>query len=383
MSYHDIIQVIIFISFPAVIAELVKRNKIAGMIGPVLICYAVGILAGNIPHIPVNTALAQRIAEISVPIAISLLLLSTEFVKWIKYTRRTVFSFILACISVLVSSVIFTFLFAGRIDEVWKMAGMLIGVYVGGTANMSAIGLALGAKNDVFIMLNASDVVVSGIYLLMLMTIAQRLLLRFLPSFVPHTDEDRDSAFFYGRKGMDYSNKELAINFALAFLISVVILGLSVGFSMLVEGAITAGATILAVTTLGISCSFSEKIRNIPKTYEFGEYFLLIFCLSIGTMSNFTEMVKGSPEVFYYTGLLMVGSIAIHFLLAAIFRIDADTVLITSTATIFGPAFIGPVASVLKNRDIVVSGLTTALAGIAIANFLGIGTAYFLKWMLF
>jgi uncharacterized membrane protein len=71
----------------------------------------------------------------------------------------------------------------------------------------------------------------------------------------------------------------------------------------------------------------------------------------------------------------MVGSIVLHFLFAWIFRVDADTTLITSVAGIFGPAFIGPVASVLKNKDIVVSGLTTGLVGYAIANYLGLGMA--------
>jgi uncharacterized membrane protein len=49
----------------------------------------------------------------------------------------------------------------------------------------------------------------------------------------------------------------------------------------------------------------------------------------------------------------------------------------------FGPAFIGPVASVLKNKDIVVSGLTTGLVGYAVANYLGIGIAHLFHWMFY
>jgi uncharacterized membrane protein len=65
--------------------------------------------------------------------------------------------------------------------------------------------------------------------------------------------------------------------------------------------------------------------------------------------------------------------------LAAIFRIDTDTVLITSTAAVFGPAFVPTVAAALKNRAIIVSGLTTGVVGYAIGNYAGIALAYLLK----
>jgi uncharacterized membrane protein len=129
------------------------------------------------------------------------------------------------------------------------------------------------------------------------------------------------------------------------------------------------------VTTLSIAASFVKKIRFLPRTYEFGEFFLLVFCMGIGSISNIHEMLQASPNVLFYVTCVFLGTLSVHFLLSWIFRIDADTTLITSVAGIFGPAFIGPVASVLKNKDIVVSGLTTGLVGYAIANYLGLGMA--------
>ena len=119
----------------------------------------------------------------------------------------------------------------------------------------------------------------------------------------------------------------------------------------------------------------------LMRTYEFGEYFLLIFCMGIGSISDFGEMVQAGPQVFLYVTCVFVGTLTLHFLLSWFFRMDADTTLITSVAGIFGPAFIGPVASVLKNKDIVVSGLTTGLVGYAIANYLGLGMAHFFRWV--
>lgn len=379
MALAGIIQVVIMLAFPIIVIEIVKRNKLAGMIGPVILCYAVGLIVGNLPNSPVNTQLSQEVSEGCVPLAISLMLLSTRFVAWLKYARQTALSFGLAVIAVLIASFSVSavyHLYDLGVDDVWKLSGMMVGVYTGGTPNLAAIGTGLGISNEVFIILNACDLMLSAIYLLLLMTVAQKLALKFLPSFVPREKNDRDETFHYQRLQQMTPKRKIGLSLLSAFGISASIVAASVGFSILVDGKITAPSVILAVTTLSIGASFIKKVRFLPRTYEFGEYFLLVFCMGIGSISNFQEMLAASPQVLSYVSCVFAGTLSMHFLLSWIFKVDADTTLITSVAGIFGPAFIGPVASVLKNKDIVVSGLTTGLVGYAIANYLGLGMAH-------
>lgn len=379
MPIASVIQILVMLAFPIIVIEVVKRNKLAGMVGPVVLCYALGIILGNIPNSPVNMTLSRDVAEGSVPIAISLMLLATRFMDWLKYARKTAFSFGLAVSAILVSSFAVSAAFQMAecgLDDIWKMCGMMVGVYTGGTPNLAAIGTGLGVSHETFIVLNACDLLMSAIYLLLLMTVAQKLALKFLPSFVPREKHDRDETFHYQRLQGMVSKKKIAMSLVSAFFISVAIVGASIGISMLAyDGEIDGPTVILSVTTLSIGASFIKKVRFLPRTYEFGEYFLLVFCLGIGSISNFQEMVNASPLVLLYVSMVFIGTVALHFLLSWIFKIDADTTLITSVAGIFGPAFIGPVASVLKNKDIVVSGLTTGLVGYAIANYLGLGIA--------
>lgn len=387
----DFIQVAFMLVFPLAVTELVKCNKIAGLIGSVVICYSIGFLLGNNPIFEVNKELSKNTYQIAILFAIALMLLSTDFMNWIKYAGKAVFSFFLVIVGVVCSATLWTFIFNGKIPDIWKLAGMLSGVYIGGTPNMAAIGYSLGVKQEVFILLNASDVVISGTYFLLLMSVAQRVLLTFLPAFRHIEDKNPEITLKYIQK-TSYTKKQLLGYLVIAFLIATSIIAISIGFSeigkkllqltSMPKHAISefAGPLILfGITALGIACSFSGKIRNLPNTYEFGEYFLLIFCLGIGSLSNFNELINSSPEVFAFVACVMSCSVLFHYLLAFIFRIDADTVLITSTAGIFGPAFIGPVASALKNKDIIVSGLTTGLVGYAVANFIGVVLAYFLK----
>lgn len=386
MPLSSALQVIIMLAFPIIVVEVVKRNKLAGMVGPVILCYAVGLIVGNLPDSPVNTKLSQDVSEAMVPLAISLMLLSTRFISWLKYAKQTAKSFALAVVSVLSASMIVSAWFFTQesgVEDVWKLSGMMVGVYTGGTPNLAAIGTALGISNEVFIVLNACDLMLSALYLVLLLSVAQRLALKFLPSFVPKEKHDRDETFHYQRLQQMTSKTKTGLSLLSAFGISVSIVAASIGFSLLVSDAITAPAVILAVTTLSIGASFIKKVRFLPRTYEFGEYFLLVFCMGIGSISNFEEMLAASPEVLLYVTCVFVGTLGLHFLLSWIFRVDADTTLITSVAGIFGPAFIGPVASVLKNKDIVVSGLTTGLVGYAIANYLGLGMAHLFRMIFY
>lgn len=386
MPIASVIQILILFAFPVLVLETVKRNKMAGMIGPVILCYAVGLVVGNLPDSPVNVGLSQTVAEVAVPLAISLMLLSTRFVAWLKYAKRTAFAFFLGVVGVLASVLLVNVIFRYNQVEVidmWKVSGMMVGVYTGGTPNMAAIGTMLGVPNETFIVMNACDLVLSGLYLVLLLTVAQRLALQFLPSFVRIENNDRDETFHYQRYQQMASRTKVGVSLTIALLLAAGIVGVSIGFSFLVAGKITAPNVMLGVTSLSIAASFVRKVRFLPRTYEFGEYFLLVFCLGIGSISNMGQLLQGSSSLMLFMACILVLSILFHFALSVIFKVDADTMLITSVAGIFGPAFIGPVASVLKNKDIVVGGLTTGLVGYAIANFLGFGMAHLLHWLFY
>jgi len=61
--------------------------------------------------------------------------------NWIRYAGKAVLSYSLSIIGVFLSVVVSTYIFNGQITDIWKLAGMLSGVYIGGTANMAAIGI--------------------------------------------------------------------------------------------------------------------------------------------------------------------------------------------------------------------------------------------------
>jgi len=371
-----VIQVAFVIFFPALILYLEKHSKFVRIASPIVICYVFGIILANIPFINLNRSVFTEVSQISISLAIPLLLFNSNVLDWLKHSGKSILSYILSIIAVIISSIVCFYIYKDSIPEAWRISGMLIGVYTGGTPNMGAIGMAFDAPQEVFILLNSSDFILGSIYFIFIITFIKRLLGLFLPDYnISRENNDKeiqDSA-------KEITRVQLAFNVIIVLLLGVIILGLAAWISIAIKGEIALPWVILVLTTLGIGASFIKRIQKIKGSYETAFYLLLIFSLSIGALADINELLNKSSDLFFYTTFVMFGAILIHFLLAAIFRIDRDTVIITSTAAIYGPAFIGPVANAIKNRDVIVPGITMGLLGYAIGNYIGIGIAMLLK----
>ena len=225
-------------------------------------------------------------------------------------------------------------------------------------------------------MLNAVDLVFGGIYLLFIMSVGVKILTWILPAFNHHgLDEGEMDLVNWKKLGL---NKK-ALHSVFLLCISGGIVGLSVLLSRVLTGEDLPSVIILGLTTLALLFSFNKKIRHFEGSQEWGQYFLMVFCVAVGSLADVSQLISGSAWYFLFTGLIMFGSIVLHFFCCYLLKIDRDTAIITSMAGIFGPAFVAPMSQVLKNKTILVSGVTTGLMGIALGNFVGVAVAYLIK----
>lgn len=363
--------------FPAITLYSEKKYKIIQWIGAVVICYITGIIIGNLPFINIDAEVFNTISEVSVSLAIPALLFSTSLAGSWKHTKTALLSFALCSVAVCISASLAWYFLAHTTEESWKISGMLIGVYTGGTPNMSAIGKALGVKDEIFILINSIDILLSGVYFVFLVTIARKVLGLFLPgTSTPRTEVAEYEEENFSALPLKAKFKNVLGSLGLAILI----LALASAISQGITGSLSVPLIILILTTLGIGASFIPRVRKIEGSYQTAHYLLLIFALSIGVLADFSKMLAASSSVFTFCSAVMVSSVLLHYLMATFLRLDVDTVIITSTAAIFGPAFIGPVANSIHNRQIIVAGITTGMLGYAIGNYLGLAMAWLLQY---
>ncbi len=369
------LQILLALGFPALVLWGERRSKIVATLSPVVLCYSVGMLLGNLPGVPVDRTLATTMCEVLVALGIPLLLFSVDLAAWSRLAGRTVLSFVLVMVAAVLGSVSAWALVGRGLADGAQMAGMLTGVYTGGTPNMAAIGTGLGVPTETFVLLNAADVVASIPYLFLMLLALPRLLAKVLPPFQVEGAERAAGA----EALVLFSRLPRLRDGAIALALSAAVVAVGVGAGQLVPEGARGAVVILALTTLAVGLSTVRRVRALPSTHDLGQYLLLSFCVSIGTVTNFAEVFSANPMIVALAVATVFLSIIIHLTLAWLFRIDRDTAIITSAAGVFGPHMIGPVAATLKNREVVFSGIASGLVGFAAGNYLGMGVAWLLS----
>lgn len=365
----SVLQLIALFCIPGLILLLEKKSKVISFFGTVVWCYFVGILIGNIFPTVINKTLINQVVEGSVLLAVPLLLFSLDIKSWLSNTRSVIISFVISLVSICLATFVVSFFFRDVQDDAWKIGGMLVGVYSGGTVNMSAIGKSLGIDNELFLLVNAADIFVSSFYMIFVLTIAKKVLSPFFPEYT-----------FLNKEEVATEDCKLKIKeISKSLLLAIMVAGLSVGISQIISGKLSAPIILLSCTTLGIIFSFLKKIQSLKSSFVTGEYFIYIFCLGLGSMCDFGSLAQNASQIVLYVSIVLAIAIALHFFGAKLFKIDIDTALITNVASVFGPAFVAPVAKSMNNKEVIVSGLTCGLMGYAIGNYLGLAMAQLIR----
>ena len=151
-----IIITAIYLLFPILIINLFKRYKVIQKVRTVILAYAVGIImvlsglldfgqgADAAAQTETLAAIQKWIMNLTVPIAIPLMLFSSDFKLWTKSLPKTLLALLGGLIAILTAVVSAYFIFRNSgIDDLANVAGMMTGIYTGGTMNFYALGAAL------------------------------------------------------------------------------------------------------------------------------------------------------------------------------------------------------------------------------------------------
>lgn len=376
-------MILFFILFPAFAIYLCKKSPLIDRLGAVVVCYIAGIALGNTGVFPENFAGVQdAFMTVTVPIALPLMFFSLDMKRWSRLAGKSLLSFGLQTVSIIIVSIGGYFIFRDVIGaESWKLAGMFIGVYTGGTVNLAAIGTALQVDPALYVASHASDVVVSSVYLLFLITVGQRVILKFLPAFSAAGNVSEDISMDGMNSYDGIFGRKVFLPLLGALALAVLIFAFGGALTLVVPKEAGMVVAILSITTLGIAASFVPRIRAIKMTYQLGQYFILVFCLVVGSMADISKLIGSAPAILGYVGFTIACCLVLHVALCRIFGVDTDTMIITSTAGINSPPLVPVVAAALKNRELVVSGVITGIIGWVIGSYLGITFSYLLQGM--
>lgn len=380
--------ILICLLSPLLILWLTYRYVALRRVGSIIIAYVIGCglgLTGLIPDTEEMHAVQTGVASAAIPLAIPLLLFSSDLRSWMRlapsFLKSTFFG-LLGCALAIVAG----FLICGTSDPQFfaNVGGMLTGLYTGGNANLASLKIALGVDDTTYILTSAYSTMMSAVYLFFVIICGKRVLRLFMPDF--HDDknsqgddvtiENHDDELFLG-----LFRKDNLRDLGIALLLTVVIILVGAGIASLCPKSAFQSVFILTISLFSVLASLVGRVRRLKRTFEAGTFFILIFSVAVASQVSLRTLTEVSPDLFLFVTIATLGSLFFHVLLSAIFRIDTDTTLVTSISLICSPPFAPVMGSALNNKAVIGPGIAVGLFGYAIGTYLGFAIAHLLMWI--
>ena len=373
------ITVLYLFAVPLGVMLLARKWSFINKISPMMVLYVIGLAVGNSGIIDTTAfATGEMVSNITVLIAIPLMLICCDFKGW--STKNVAKAFFSGLASVLIVILAGFFIFRpsdGSLstDDYAKVSAVMTGIYTGGIPNIGAISKAVALPNNLYLLVTSYDLIITGLYLVFVIFFGKVVFRRLLPPAKAVDETDFDDSLQKGNgTSRGWWKKVAAVGLAL------VVAAVAYGVSMVVPVGNSVAVIIVVLTTLSLVLSFCRPVKRLGNTFDLGLYFVYVFCLSIATMVNIHDIkLLENLHILCYIAFTVFGSLVLQILLAKLLKIDGDTVLVSSIALINSPPFVPMVAAILKNRDVVIVGIAIGLLGYAIGNYLGIGIYYLLR----
>jgi uncharacterized membrane protein len=186
---------------------------------------------------------------------------------------------------------------------------------------------------------------------------------------------DIEDDVFENYKGM-FSRKTFP-KMMIGLLISIVMLIIGAGLSLAITGKLNELIIILTITTLAIAASFSKYVRTLPKTFELGMFFILIFSVVVASQFDIYSVNTSALSMLWFILFIMLTSVVLHLILSRIFKVSGDLFTVAHIGLLCSPPFIPPIVAAMGNRKVLISGIVIGLIGYAIGTYLGVAISYF------
>jgi len=345
------------------LAESKTKLKVFKLVPAIVFVYASTMLFASLGLFESNAeinAIYKLTKTNLLPAMLFLMLLQIDLRHFFKLGKSLLIAYVLAVLSIAFGFVVV----AQGFDFTPDMSaafGALAGSWMGGTANMIAVGTALNVSEEAFAYALVVDSVNYTLWVMLLL-----FLVPFASAFNKFTSSEENLAYLGGIGcACNMGAKHYWLLILLALVVSFVAQYLSVFFNIL-----NATTTVVLLATLfGILGSFT-KLRELNGSSEVATSMLYIIIALIGSkavIENFSGLgvyvLAGLSILLIHAFIMIIG--------AKIFKLDLFSVAVASLANIGGVAS-APILAATYNKSLVSVGVLMAIMGYLIGTFGGL-----------
>ena len=373
------IYIITLIGLIHYLKSLSVFKKVFKYAPPIIWIYFLPMLSSGIGIIPTDSSLYSWTSKYLLPPALILLLLSSNVKILSTLGSKAIGTMLFGTLGIVLGGPISLLIFGSFLPEdAWMGLAALSGSWIGGSANMVAIGKSIGTSDNLFGNIIVIDTVVGYGWMGIVILISghQKRIDKWNNADTRIIDE----------LNIKMNTEDLKRPTSFNDLLTIVVVSLFFGLFSLELGKLipdlgkvitSFGWTIILVSLIGISLSFTRlsELNNAGASHV-GNLFLYILLGTIGAKANITQIADlpyyiavGVLWIFIHAIILFFGG---RLLKAPMFLIA------TSSQANIGGVVSAPIIATVYKKSLAPVGLLMGVIG----NIIGIYAGLFTAWLL-
>jgi len=357
-----------------------KFNNLFKYIPPVIWVYFLPMLSTSIGIIPNDSILYGWTTKHLLPPALILLLLSSNISAMTSLGPKAIGTMLFGTLGIVIGGPIALLVFGGFLPEdAWMGLGALSGSWIGGSANMVAVGKSIGTSEDLFGNMIVIDTLVGYGWMGIVIFISGH-----QKAIDKWNKADTDIIKNINIK-MKLTTEKRPTNFN--DLMTIIVVGLTFGYLSLrlgqwlpdVGSILTSfGWTIIIVSAIGICLSFTKlsELDNVGSSH-IGNIFLYILLGTIGAKANIMQVTDLPIYIIVGVFWILIHAVILFFggrlLKAPMFLIA------TSSQANIGGVVSAPIVATVYKKSLAPVGLLMGVMGNIIGIYAGLLTAWILS----
>ena len=371
-----IVSLIGLIHYLKSISALEKVFKYAP---PIIWIYFLPMLSSGIGVIPTASPLYSWTSKYLLPPALILLLLSSNIKILSTLGSKAIGTMLFGTLGIVLGGPISLLIFGSFLPEdAWMGLAALSGSWIGGSANMVAIGKSIGTSDNLFGNMIVIDTVVGYGWMGIVILISGH-----QKSIDKWNDADtRIIDDLNIKMSTEDSKRPTSFN----DLLTIVVVSLFFGLLSLESGKLipdlgkvvtSFGWTIILVSLIGVSLSFTRlsDLNNAGASHV-GNLFLYILLGTIGAKANITQI--GDLPYYIAVGILWIFIHAIILFFGGRLLKAPMFLIATSSQANIGGVVSAPIIATVYKKSLAPVGLLMGVIG----NIIGIYAGLFTAWLL-
>ena len=347
---------------------------------PVIWVYFLPMISTSIGIIPNDSVLYDWTTRHLLPTALILLLLSSNISAMASLGPKAIGTMLFGTLGIIIGGSLSLLIFGGLLPaDAWMGLGALSGSWIGGSANMVAVGKSIGTSEDLFGNMIVIDTLVGYGWMGVVIFISGH------QDTIDRWNNADTSIIKQLNIQMDTSENKRPTSFN--DLLTIVAVGLVGGYLSLKIGVwlpdvgsilTSFGWTIIVVSAIGILLSFTRlsDLENAGASHV-GNIFLYILLGTIGAKANIMQVtdlpiyiIVGIVWILFHAIILFIGG---RLLKAPMFLIA------TSSQANIGGVVSAPIVATVYKKSLAPVGLLMGVMGNVIGIYAGLITAWMLS----